>query len=255
MSIKIISYNVNGIRAALKKGLSDWLLREQPHIFCVQETKASPEQVDLQMWEEAGYTGYWYSAQKKGYSGVAIFSRLKPVNACYGMDIDLYDMEGRTIRLDFPNFSVLNTYFPSGTMGGVRQSFKMQYLGHFQEYIQELSKSIKNLVITGDFNICHREIDIHNPVANKNTTGFLPEEREWISSFLQYGFRDSFRMVNSDPHQYTWWSYRNGARQRNLGWRLDYQMVSEEMAAQVEHAAILADAVHSDHCPTLLTLK
>lgn len=253
---KIISYNVNGIRAAIKKDLVKWLKASDPDIFCLQETKANREQVELTAFESLGYKHYWFSAQKKGYSGVAVFSRNEPLHVEYGCGNKAYDEEGRNIRADFKNFSVMSTYFPSGTSGDIRQEVKYRYLSYFQQYINTLKKKIPNLVLVGDYNICHQPIDIHNPVANAKSSGFLPEEREWMGKFLDSGFIDSFRYFNKDPHHYTWWSQRFGAgiRERNLGWRIDYQMVSAPLAKKMKRAAILPEARHSDHCPTLLEL-
>ena len=251
---KFISYNVNGIRAALKKDWIEWVKSVNPDVICLQETKASPEQLDLNVFEEAGYQSYWFSAEKKGYSSVAILSKTKPDHIEYGCGIEAYDREGRIIRADFGDFSVLSCYFPSGTTGDERQSFKMDYLSDFQNYINDLKKERPNLLISGDINICHEAIDIHNPVANKNTSGFKPEERQWITDFLSTGFIDSFRHLNKEPHNYTWWTYRMGARKRNLGWRIDYHFISESLLPKLKRSVILAEAVHSDHCPILIEL-
>lgn len=253
---KIISYNVNGLRAALKKDFLGWIKAANPDIFCLQETKASPEQIDLSLFELLGYKHYWVSAQKKGYSGVAIFSKKEPVHVEYGCGTKEYDDEGRIIRADFENFSVMSAYFPSGTSGDLRQQVKFRFLDYFQNYINELKKKIPALIIVGDYNICHKHIDIHNPVSNAKSSGFLPEEREWLGKFMDSGFIDSFRHFNKAPHHYTWWSQRFGAsvRERNLGWRIDYQLVSLPLEKRMKRAAILPEAKHSDHCPTLLEL-
>lgn len=252
--MKIISYNVNGIRSAMQKGLADWLEKEQPDILCLQETKAHPEQVETQVFDDLGYEQHWVSAEKKGYSGVAIFTKPKPVHVQYGCDIQLYDCEGRVLRADYEDFSVMSVYMPSGSSGDLRQDFKMQWLADFQQYIDELKKEIPNLIISGDYNICHQPIDIHDPVRNKNSSGFLPEEREWFSQFVSSGFVDTFRQFNEDPHHYSWWSYRAGARKNNKGWRIDYHLASEPMKNRLKHAAILPDVIHSDHCPVLLEI-
>jgi len=252
---RIITYNVNGIRAAIKKGLLDWLESAAPDIFCVQELKAQEEQLDLSLFTNLGYKVYWHSAEKKGYSGVCIFSKVEPVHVELGCSEELYDKEGRVIRADYKDFSVMSVYMPSGTSGDHRQSFKMDWLEFFFDYIDRLRKTQPNLIICGDFNICHKPIDIHNPVSNKNSTGFLPEEREWVSTFLDSGFIDTFRYFNPDPHQYTWWSYRVKARDRNLGWRIDYNMASISMEDRLQRAQILNLAKHSDHCPVLLEIK
>lgn len=251
---KIISYNVNGIRAALGKDWMGWLKGENPDILCVQETKAHAEQLDLDVFEKAGYHTYWYSAQKKGYSSVAIFTKTKPDHVEYGCGIEKYDNEGRILRADFGDFSVLSCYFPSGSSGEDRQAFKMDFLADFYAYIVELKKTRPNLLISGDINICHEAIDIHNPVSNKNSSGFLPEERQWITDFLALGFIDTFRTLNKEPHHYTWWTYRFGARGKNLGWRIDYHFISQSLEGKLTGAGILADAVHSDHCPIVVEL-
>ena len=224
--MKIISYNVNGIRAALRKGFLDWLGAVSPDVVCLQEIKANEEQLDLSLFEEAGYKyNYWFSAQKKGYSGVAILSKSKPDTVVFGTGIEYMDFEGRNIRADFGDISIMSMYLPSGT-NIQRLDHKLMYMSDLQEYINELRKTNPNLVILGDYNICHEEIDIHNPVGLKNVSGFLPVEREWIGNFIDSGFIDSFREFNSEPDNYTWWSYRANARNNNKGWRLDYGMVA-----------------------------
>jgi len=253
--MKIITYNENGIRAALSKNWLDWLKATQADVVCLQEIKASPDQlVDLHLLEELGYQHYWYPAEKKGYSGTAIFTKITPKHVEYGCGLPDYDREGRVIRADFEHCSVLSTYFPSGSSGDDRQAFKYQFLSDFQLYINDLKNTLPNLVICGDYNICHKPIDIHNPKSNANSSGFLPEEREWMENFIQSGFVDSFRHFNEEPHHYTWWSYRAGARSKNLGWRIDYTLVSESLKSNLKRAAILPDAKHSDHCPVLVEL-
>jgi len=253
--MKIITYNVNGIRAALSKNWLDWLKATQADVVCLQEIKASPDQlVDLHLLEELGYQHYWYPAEKKGYSGTAIFTKITPKHVEYGCGLPDYDREGRVIRADFEHCSVLSTYFPSGSSGDDRQAFKYQFLSDFQLYNNYLKNTLPNLVICGDYNICHKPIDIHNPKSNANSSGFLPEEREWMENFIQSGFVDSFRHFNEEPHHYTWWSYRAGARSKNLGWRIDYTLVSESLKSNLKRAAILPDAKHSDHCPVLVEL-
>lgn len=253
--MKIITYNVNGIRAALKKGWLDWFKAESPDVICIQEIKASPDQVpELVLLEEMGYEHYWYPAQKKGYSGTAIFTRITPNHIEYGCGHEDYDFEGRVIRADFDKASVMSVYFPSGTIGDVRQDFKYKFLDDFQLYSNDLLKEKPKLVVCGDFNICHRAIDIHNPKSNANSSGFLPAEREWMENFINSGYTDSFRHLNPEPHNYTWWSYRAGARGRNLGWRIDYNMVSNDLKDSIKSSRILSQAVHSDHCPVELVL-
>jgi exodeoxyribonuclease III len=253
--MKIISYNVNGIRAAMKKGLIGWLTTAQPDVLCLQETKARPEQVDVAQFEQLGYHHYWESADKKGYSGVAIISKKKPEHVENGCGMPHYDAEGRVIRADFKDFSLMNVYMPSGTSGDERQAFKMQWLDEFYDYAHQVAREKKQLVIVGDYNIAHEEIDIHNPKGNKNNSGFLPEERAWVSKFLDSGFIDSYRFLNPDDQRYSWWTYRFGARGNNKGWRIDYQVVTENMANRLLNADLLNDIVHSDHCPTLLEIK
>ena len=251
----IISYNVNGIRAALKKGWAEWAKATNADVIGLQEIKAQTDQLDLSIFEDLGYHNYWFSAQKKGYSGVALLCKEKPLHIEYGCGIEKYDFEGRVIRADFKDYSVISVYFPSGSIGGVRQDFKMGFLADFQEYVGSLKKQIPNLIISGDYNICHEAIDIHNPVANKNTSGFLPEERAWVSAFIKSGFVDSFRYLNKNPHQYSWWSYRAAARERNKGWRIDYHMISDTLLPRLKRVVILSDAKHSDHCPILVAIE
>jgi exodeoxyribonuclease-3 len=245
---------VNGIRAALKKGLMDWIKQVDPDIICLQEIKANPEQIPLFEFEEAGYINYWFSAQKKGYSGVALLTKQEPDEIVTGMNMPVYDNEGRLIRADFGDVSVISVYHPSGSSGDSRQAFKMKWLDDFQVYIDELKKEKPNLIVSGDYNICHKPIDIHDPVGNAKSSGFLPEEREWLSNFIDSGFVDTFRHFDDSPHQYTWWSFRANARARNLGWRIDYHMVTESLKKQLHRSLILSKAKHSDHCPILLEI-
>jgi len=251
---KIITYNVNGIRAALNKGFDTWLKAANPDILCLQEIKADPTQFNVSLFENMGYYHYWYPAQKKGYSGVAILSKIKPEKVEYGCGMPEYDNEGRVIRADYGTISVMSVYHPSGSSGDERQAFKMKWLTDFDNYIKKLRKNHPNLILSGDYNICHREIDIHNPKSNANSSGFLPEEREWIDQFINSGFVDSFRFLNNEPHNYTWWSYRANARAKNLGWRIDYNMVSDSIKDKIKRASILTEAKHSDHCPVLLEI-
>ena len=254
--MKIISYNVNGIRAAVKKGFIEWLAAANPDVICLQEIKASPDQLDLSLFENIGYKyNYWYPAQKKGYSGVAILSKHEPLNVQYGTGIDYMDFEGRNIRADFDGFSVMSLYLPSGTNIN-RLEHKLQYMSDFQSYVSSLRDIIPNLIICGDYNICHAAIDIHDPVRLKNTSGFLPVEREWIDGFMKTGFIDTFRYFNKETtDQYSWWSYRANARSNNKGWRIDYNLVSKPLEQKLKRAVILQDAMHSDHCPVLLELE
>ena len=252
--MNIISYNVNGIRAAINKGFVDWLKRESPDVICLQEIKANQEQVVISQIENLGYNTFWFSAQKKGYSGVAIFSKLKPNHVEYGSGIDYMDYEGRIIRLDFDKVSIISLYLPSGT-NLARLDFKFKFMDDFKDYIYQLNYEIKNLVICGDYYICHKAIDIHDPIRNKNVSGFLPEEREWLDSFIGDRFTDSFRYIDSSPNQYSWWSYRANSRANNKGWRIDYNMVSKSIEERIVNASILSDIHHSDHCPIKLELS
>jgi len=249
----ILTYNINGIRAALKKELDIWIDSSQADIVCLQEIKAKPEQFDESSFNKLGYNCFINSAEKPGYSGVAILSKITPNHVEVGCGIEEIDFEGRIIRADFEAYSVMSVYFPSGS-NPLRQAFKIEFLDLFFDYIMELKKTIPNLIISGDYNICHEAIDIHNPQSNKNNSGFLPEEREWLSKFISSGFCDSFRYLNNEPHNYSWWSYRANARARNLGWRIDYNMISESLLLKLKRSAILSQAKHSDHCPVLVEI-
>lgn len=247
--MKILSYNVNGIRAAITKGFLDWLQAANPDIICLQEIKALENQIPREEIAQAGYPyQYYFSADKKGYSGVAILSKTEPKNVVYGTGIDYMDAEGRNIRADYDDFSVMSLYLPSGTNID-RLSHKFQYMDDFQLYIDQLKAKIPHLIICGDFNICHQAIDIHDPIRNAKVSGFLPEERAWLDAFMNNGFIDTFRMFNPEPHNYSWWSYRANARNNNKGWRIDYHLVSEDMKDRIKRAFILPEAKHSDHCP------
>ena len=253
--MKIISYNVNGIRAAVNKGFINWLKSANPDVICLQEIKAMKEQLELEIFEEAGYNyHYWFSAQKKGYSGVAILSKIEPNHVEYGTGIASMDFEGRNLRADFNGVSVMSLYLPSGT-NDARLQHKFDYMDMFQEYINDLKKDIPNLIICGHYNICHEEIDIHNPKGLSNVSGFLPVEREWIGNFMESGFIDSFRHFNKEPDNYTWWSYRANSRANNKGWRLDYALASSPLQEKLKRSVILSDAEHSDHCPILLEIE
>ncbi|GEP50209.1 exodeoxyribonuclease III [Flavobacterium noncentrifugens] len=252
--MRIISYNVNGIRAAISKGFIEWLKAANPDVICLQEIKAMQEQVPVAEFENIGYKyHYWFSAQKKGYSGVAVLSKIKPNNVVFGTGIPHMDFEGRNLRLDFDDFSVMSLYLPSGT-NLARLDHKFMYMKDFHDYVHELRNEVPNLIIGGDYNICHEPIDIHDPIRNKNVSGFLPEERAWLDVFINNGFIDSFRHFNKDPHNYTWWSYRAGARGNNKGWRIDYLLVTKSIEDRLTRAVILPDAKHSDHCPVLVEI-
>jgi exodeoxyribonuclease-3 len=254
MELKIITYNVNGLRSAITKGLPEWVEQEQPDVLCIQETKLQPDQFSATIFDELGYDAHLFSAQKKGYSGVAILTKKKPDHVEIGMGIEKYDNEGRFLRADFGDLSIVSVYHPSGTSGEERQEFKMEWLEDFQNYVVELQKTRPNLILCGDYNICHEPIDIHDPVRNAKNSGFLPEERAWMTRFLSAGFIDTFRYIHPDKKQYTWWSYRFNARMNNKGWRIDYCMVSEPMKSRISEAYILNDVIHSDHCPAVLKI-
>ena len=253
--MKIITYNVNGLRAAVGKGLPEWLEQEQADVVCIQETKLQPDQYPEEALSALGYKHYLYSAQKKGYSGVAILTKREPDHVEYGMGMEEYDNEGRFIRADFGDISVVSVYHPSGTSGDERQAFKMVWLEKFQEYVTGLRKSRPKLILCGDYNICHEPIDIHDPIRNATNSGFLPEEREWMTRFLNAGFIDTFRLLHPEQQEYTWWSYRFNSRAKNKGWRIDYCMVTELVRPLLREARILNDAVHSDHCPMVLDIE
>jgi len=249
---KIISYNVNGIRAAMSKGLVEWLRLANPDVLCFQELKAQDDQIDNKLFEDLGYHCYWYPAVKKGYSGVGILTKQKPDCVVKGIGIEKYDAEGRFLRADFGDVSVVSVYHPSGSSGDERQDFKMLWLTDFKNYIKQLRNERSKLILSGDYNICRLWIDIHNPDKQQNMSGFLPEEREWFQQFMDDGFIDSFREFNTEPHHYSWWSYRANARNNNKGWRIDYNIVTENLKNQLKGAAILPDVAHSDHCPVVL---
>lgn len=254
-SMKIISYNVNGIRAAISKGLLEWLDGVKPDVVCFQELKATPDQIPVMEIEAMGYHSYWFPAQKKGYSGVGILTKQEPDNVVYGMDNKKYDDEGRFLRADFGDLSVVSVYHPSGTTGEERQDFKMEWLDFFRGYVNNLRKERPNLVLSGDYNICHEAIDIHDPVRNATNSGFLPEERQWFTDFLSDGYIDSFRHLCKEPNHYSWWSYRANARANNKGWRIDYHIVTDTLKDNIVNASIFPEAKHSDHCPIFVELN
>nr|WP_321232555.1 exodeoxyribonuclease III [uncultured Psychroserpens sp.] len=252
--MKIISYNVNGIRAAMNKGFIDWLTSANPDVVCLQEIKAMKEQVDIEAIENAGYKyNYWFSAQKKGYSGVAILSKTEPDHIEYGTGIESMDFEGRNIRADFNGLSIMSMYLPSGS-NDARLAHKFEYMNMIHQYLNNLRKKLPHLVVLGDYNICHEAIDIHNPKM-KGVSGFLPEEREWLGNFIDSGFIDSFRHLHPEKQEFSWWSYRANSRANNKGWRLDYAMASAPLQEKIKRSVILTEAVHSDHCPILIEIE
>ncbi len=255
--MRIISYNVNGIRSAINKGFVEWLNTDPADIICLQETKAMKENVDVTAIEKLGYQTYWFSAQKKGYSGVAVFTKIAPDQVVYGSKIEQSDFEGRVIRLDFGQLTLVNAYYPSGTSGDERQTYKYQWLDEFFAYLQELRKTRPQLIVTGDYNIAHKPVDIHDPKGNKNSSGFLPEERAWMDMFLENEWIDSFRQLNPDATgAYSWWSQRfPSVRLQNKGWRIDYICVTSNLKEKLADARIFPDVKHSDHCPIYLELK
>jgi exodeoxyribonuclease III len=252
--MKIISYNVNGIRAAISKGFIEWLKSANPDVICLQEIKATEDQIPTDEITAAGYPfQYYFSAQKKGYSGVAILCKTAPKNVVFGTGIENMDFEGRNLRVDFDSLSIMSMYLPSGTNID-RLGYKFQYMDTIQEYIVNLRNEIPNLLVCGDYNICHEAIDIHNPKGNEKTSGFLPEERAWLDGFMKTGMVDTFRHLNKEPHNYSWWSYRANARNNNKGWRIDYCLAAEPLKNKIKRALILPEAKHSDHCPVLVEI-
>ncbi|WP_100337732.1 exodeoxyribonuclease III [Hymenobacter chitinivorans] len=254
--MKIITYNVNGYRSALSKGLLDWVKEANPDVLCLQEIKAGTAPLDVAGFEALGYQAYMHPAQKPGYSGVATFTKVPPLHVAYGCGTECYDQEGRVLRLDFAGCSVLNVYMPSGTSSEERQAFKVEWLHFFRRYVEQLKGSVPPLVIGGDYNCCQRDIDLHNPKANQKSPGFTPEERAWFADFLADGFVDSFRHHHGDATgHYSWWTFRAGARARNVGWRLDHLLVDQSLQPRIADAGLLPDVIHSDHCPAFVELR
>ncbi len=252
----LYSWNVNGIRAAQRKGFLSWLDQVQPDILCLQETKAHPDQLDAQLRQPPGYLTYWAAAERKGYSGVALYTRTQPITVQIGLGIPDYDREGRTIIAEYPDFVFIGAYFPNGSRDHSRVPFKMAYKADFLAYCNQLRSAGKSLIFCGDINTSHREIDLARPRQNRNTTGFLDEERAWIDDVVEQGYVDSFRHLYPErTGAYSWWSYIGGARQRNVGWRLDYFFISPDLLPELVDAKIHQDVEGSDHCPVSLTLK
>lgn len=254
--MKIVSYNVNGIRSAINKGLIEWIKEDSADVYCFQELKANSEDIPNALFEDLGYHTHWFSAQKKGYSGVGIISKTKPEEVIYGCGLEQADYEGRVIQCKLGDLNLVNTYFPSGSSGEERQDYKMQFLEEYNTFLKgRYNLAKEKLIVAGDYNICHKAIDIHDPKGNKDSSGFLPEEREWMDRFFDLGMVDSFRHIHTEPHHYSWWSFRANARNNNKGWRIDYINVSKALEASIKDAAILPDVKHSDHCPVMLKLE
>ncbi len=246
---KLISWNVNGIRAAYKKGFLDWMKKENPDILCIQETKAHEEQLADELKNVKGYHSYFCSGERKGYSGVAVYTKEKPISIKKGFGIEKFDNEGRILILEYPHFTLFNIYYPNGKARAERLQYKMEFYDAFLAYVNKLKKKGKKIIICGDVNTAHKEIDLARPKENSKVSGFLPEEREWIDKFLGHGYIDTFRMFNQEPQNYTWWDQVTRARERNVGWRIDYFYVNEEFKDNVKEAFILSEVMGSDHCP------
>jgi len=253
--LKLISWNVNGIRAAAKKGLLEWLNRESPDIFCVQETKAWEEQLEDSLININGYFSYFSKPERKGYSGVAVYTKIKPLSVQFGLGIPEFDTEGRTLILEFENFTLFNIYYPNGKQNPERLKYKLNFYEAFQNVVEDLLRQNKKIVICGDVNTAHKEIDLARPKENANVSGFLPEERAWIDRFLNTGFIDTLRMFNDKPEVYTWWDMVTRARERNVGWRIDYFFISENLRNNITNAFTMPDIMGSDHCPVGIELK
>jgi exodeoxyribonuclease-3 len=253
--MKIATFNANGIRAAAKKGFWQWVLDNEIDIIGIQETKIQENQINPVEYEKIGYYNYWDFAEKKGYSGVATFSKIKPILVENGMGMDIYDREGRVLRTDFEKFTLINVYIPSGTSGEHRHEFKMRFLHDFEEYINKIKKHQKNIIVLGDYNIVHQRIDIHNPDRKDNPSGYRPDERAWLDKWFHSGFYDAFRLKYPDKQEFSWWSYRAGARPRNKGWRIDYISVSEGLRDKITDVIPYKDPVFSDHCPVVMEIK
>ncbi|BBA17148.1 exodeoxyribonuclease III [Blattabacterium cuenoti] len=253
--MKIISYNINGIRSGIRKGLSNWIEMNRPDVICLQEIKASPEQIETNLFEKLGYNHYWASSKKKkGYSGVGILCKEKPIHVEYGIGLNSIDEEGRVLRVDLTNLSVISLYLPSGKDMIKRLNFKFFFMKKFFLYTKKIKNKLNNLIICGDYNICHHEIDIHDPIQNQKISGFLPEERKWMTHFMNLGFIDSFRNFVQKAHHYSWWSYRSNARKKNKGWRIDYAMVSNSLKKEMKNAYLMPEIKFSDHCPVVLEI-
>ena len=248
-TIRALSWNVNGLRAALKKGFLDWFAQASPDILCLQETKAAEDQIPPDVRDMPGYNAYFSSAERKGYSGVALYTKTKPVQVTFGLGIERFDNEGRIIIADYEQYSLFNIYFPNGKASSERLKYKMEFYEAFLDFVDKTKQGGRQVVICGDVNTAHKEIDLARPKANETISGFLPEERAWIDKFLSHGYVDIFRAFNDQPGQYTWWDQMTRARDRNVGWRIDYFFVGEGFDKRVSAAYILPDVMGSDHCP------
>ena len=253
--VRILSWNVNGIRAAYKKGILNWFRKEQPDILCVQETKAMKEQLPEDLINVNGYASYFSSAERKGYSGTATYTKVNPVKVVNGIGIKKFDSEGRFLVTEFDEFVLFNIYFPNGKAKKERLQYKMDFYEAFLKHLKKLLKQDKKIVICGDVNTAHKEIDLARPKENEKISGFLPEEREWIDKLLETGFTDTFRKFNQKPEQYTWWDMMTRARDRNVGWRIDYFFISDNLKDNLKNALILPEVMGSDHCPVGIELK
>jgi exodeoxyribonuclease-3 len=249
----LYSWNVNGIRAAAKKGFTEWLQTSQADLVCLQETKAHPDQLDEELTAPPGYNAYWASAQRKGYSGVCIYSKEPPISVDL-MNVERFDAEGRVLVAEFPEFTLFNCYFPNSQAEGARLDYKLDFCNTLQAAAADLVASGKHVVICGDYNVAHKAIDLENPKANEKNPGYLPEERAWMDQFIDSGFVDTFREFNTEARQYSWWSYRFSAREKNIGWRIDYHCVNQGFKNRLKDARIHQDIFGSDHCPVSLTL-
>ncbi|WP_185869221.1 exodeoxyribonuclease III [Blattabacterium cuenoti] len=250
--MKIISYNINGIRSGINKGLFDWIEKKNPDILCLQEIKAFPEQINTKILDKLGYNYYWHPSRKKGYSGVGILCKEKPIHVEYGIGYDPIDEEGRVLRIDLKKLSVISLYLPSGNNIKKRLSFKFLFMKKFFFHMKKIINQFNNLIVCGDYNICHHEIDIYDPIKHQKISGFLLEEREWMTKFINLGFVDSFRKCVKDAHHYSWWSYRFNSRIKNRGWRIDYIMVRSFLKEKIKNAYLLSNVKFSDHCPSVL---
>ncbi|WP_185860897.1 exodeoxyribonuclease III [Blattabacterium cuenoti] len=252
--MKIISYNINGIRSGINKGLYNWIKTNKPDILCLQEIKAFPEQIDTNIFNNLGYYHYWASSKRKGYSGVAILCKNKPIHVEYGIGLNSIDEEGRVLRIDLKNISIISLYIPSGSNMMKRLNFKFFFMKNFFLHIKRIKKKLNNLIICGDYNICHKKIDIYDPIRNQTISGFLPKERKWMTHFMNLGFIDSFRNFVQEAHHYSWWNYRYNARKNNKGWRIDYVLVSDVLKNDIKNAYHIPEVWYSDHCPVVLEI-